>query len=157
VEGRLSALTSSSLSIRTKEATPIVSFRSADVRRVHIRGPKPIGKGALIGLGVGAGVGLIAVAATDNQHGCFPATSCQQLAGISAAFFGGIGAGLGASAGAGADGKKLLVYEAPATSSSIHRGAWLIYERRLGSRSIGLRASPILDRRQQGLQIAVGF
>jgi hypothetical protein len=90
-----------------------VAFQRADILTINI---SRRGRSALIGLGIGAGAGVIVGAATgcssaqkNSAWGCFLTPTRTQGAGIFGVLFGGIGAAIGA----GTDFAKSTVYKAP--------------------------------------------
>jgi len=89
-------------------------FQADAVRVIVERKPRPIGRGALWGFGIGAAAGLalgVAVVA-----GCHEGDECTGAIPALAGFFGGIGAGTGAVIGALIPGKKQAVYRAPGST-----------------------------------------
>jgi hypothetical protein len=113
------------------------SIPASDVATVTRKGKRPILKGTLIGLGIGAGLGLVEVLTDD----C-PKESCI-LPGFEYAFAGSmlaIGAGAGAGIGALVPPRQTVVYRAPP---------------RAGSRTLGLVPRVAFER--AGLEVRVTF
>ena len=93
-------------------------------------------KGALIGLGVGAGFGALAVVLTCHPLELLP---CGGWALVSAAAWGGIGAGIGAPI-AYVSGRHETVFARPHTSSNP-----------------GLAVSPIISKDKKGVNLSFSF
>jgi hypothetical protein len=110
------------------------------VRLIVERKPRPIGRGALWGFGIGAAAGLalgVAVVA-DCHDGDECAGAILGLAG----FFGGIGAGTGVVIGALIPGKTLVLYRAPGST---------------GASSARFSLAPVITPARKGVAVSVRF
>jgi len=110
------------------------------VRLIVERKPRPIGRGALWGFGIGAAAGLalgVAVVA-DCHDGDECAGAILGLAG----FFGGIGAGTGVVIGALIPGKTLVLYRAPGST---------------GASSARFSLAPVITPARKGVAMSVRF
>lgn len=110
-KGKLSVASETKLTITRKRKNTEID--RADVLRVYRIGGRRMGKGALIGLGIGAGAGaliggLAFKGETENGEELLPAM-----------VFGLVGGGLGALTGliAGSSRKRTLIYEARTASN----------------------------------------
>jgi hypothetical protein len=120
--------------------SPAAIVQADAVRLITERKGRPIGKGALWGLGIGAAAGLalgIAVVA-----GCDDGDECAGAILGLGAFFGGIGAGTGAAIGALIPGKTLVVYRAPGAA---------------GATSARFSLAPIITPARKGVAVSVRF
>jgi len=110
------------------------------VRLIVERKPRPIGRGALWGLGIGAAAGLAlgvaVVAGCDGDDDC--AGAILVLGGL----FGGWGAGTGAVIGALIPGKTLVLYRAPGTA---------------GASSARFSLAPVITPARKGVAVSVRF
>ena len=114
VEGKIRALTTSTLTLDRDDGT---AYAADNVRQITQRKSKPVGKGALRGLGAGAIGGAVigsGMASLDDCNGC----SVAGFALGGAVICGGIGAGVGALIGSMKSGKEMVVYRAPGASGS---------------------------------------
>jgi hypothetical protein len=132
VKGRIAALGGDAL---TLEGGGGRSFGSADVTTIELRRNDSLGNGALIGLGVGAGLSLAACLA--EMEG-----SDQGWCAVAAAFYGGVGAGIGVGIDALIPGKKQVVYRAPGSSGAPHAQ---------------LSLAPFITPRAKGVALAFAF
>jgi len=115
-------------------------FQADAVRLIVERKPRPIGRGALWGLGIGAAVGIalgIAVVASCNDG-----DECAGAILVGAGLFGGIGAGTGAVIGALIPGKKQAVYRAPGAA---------------GASSARFSLAPVITPARKGVAVSVRF
>ena len=137
VKGRIRDLGPSALTLDRGGMETIL----ADAVRLIAEGkPRPIARGALWGLGVGAASGLamgIAVVADCNEG-----DECNAAIPLLAAFLGGVGAGTGALIGALMPGKKTVVYRAPGSA---------------GPSQARLSIAPVVTRRAKGVAVAFAF
>lgn len=104
--------------------------REANARRIEVEVPDSLANGALIGLGVGATPGLLALA--------FGKSEASAYGGYYALFWGGIGAALGALIDNGTKSKRTL-YSVPE------------------GRSLQIQWSPILSRDGKGISVSIQF
>ena len=110
------------------------------VRLIVERKPRPIGRGALWGLGIGAAAGLaLGVAVVAD---CHEGDDCAGAILFGAGFFGGIGAGTGVVIGALIPGKTLAVYRAPGTT---------------GASSARFSLAPLITPARKGVAVSVRF
>jgi hypothetical protein len=131
VKGRIASLSSDALML---EGGGGRSFGSADVRTIELRRNDSLGNGALIGLGVGGGLTLVACLATveaGDQGWCAAA----------AAVYAGIGAGIGVGIDALIPGKKLVAFRAPGSAGAAAR----------------LSFAPVITPRAKGVAVAFSF
>ena len=106
VEGTLSSVSDTALTLMVKNTS--TELKRDDIRTVHLVGGKSAKKGALIGLGVGAGTGALVGGVLDASGDNFPLAK-----GVTTAIGTILGAGLGALGGALIGrGKRVLLYEA---------------------------------------------
>lgn len=110
-------------------------FSPDQVRGVSWMRPDPLRNGALIGLGVGAGLAALLVAAVCAEEG-----GCGPEMAIGVLVYAGIGAGIGTGVDALIPGKKILVYQ-PASRQP----------------GLTLSLSPILRPRRQGVAATIHF
>jgi hypothetical protein len=105
VKGRILSLNTDEV---TLEGGRRRSFGAPDVSTIQLRRNDSLANGALIGLGVGGGLTLVAcLVSVDSSDAGWCAAA--------AAVYGGIGAGIGVGIDALIPGKKVLAYRAPAS------------------------------------------
>jgi hypothetical protein len=132
VKGRILSLSTDAL---TLEGGSRRSFGAPDVSTIQVRRNDSLGNGALIGLGVGSGLTLVAcLAGTDGSD--------QGWCAAAAAVYGGIGAGIGVGIDALIPGKKILAYRGPAPS---------------GAPLARLSIAPLVSRRAKGVAVSLTF
>ena len=132
VKGRILSLSTDAL---TLEGASRRSFGSPDVTAIQLRRNDSLGNGALIGLGVGGGLTLVAclVSVESSDAGWCAAA---------AAVYGGIGAGIGVGIDALIPGKKTLAYRAPGSTNAARAR---------------VRVVPVITPRVKGLAVSFGF
>jgi hypothetical protein len=123
-----------SASVLSLDAHGRVVLEDSDVRLITRHKPRPVGRYALLGMGVGAGVALAGLAAADlsNSDGTALATAVGVLVGA--------GAVAGAVVGAFTPGPRVVIYSAPSAS---------------GGRSAAL--VPIIAPRAKGVAVSFAF
>lgn len=129
LSGSIAELSSSSLSIIANGGRH--DFSERDITAIRERRGDSLGNGALWGLAIGAGLGVLVVSACD----------CTDRAGwmlLASSVYGGLGAGLGVG-----------------IDAMIRRGQ-LIYQPRLTS-SGRVMVAPWLARRSAGVSLSMGF
>jgi len=131
-KGRILSLSTEEL---TLEGGSRRSFGAPDVSTIQIRRNDSLGNGALIGLGVGGGLTLVAclVSVESGDAGWCAAA---------AAVYGGIGAGIGVGIDALIPGKKILAYRAPGSTNAARAR---------------VRVVPVITPRVKGLAVSFGF
>ena len=129
VQGNLVALTSDSVSIRVPQNGDTVSLFTGALADLQVsQGTRArTGKGALLGLGIGAGTGLllgIAASAESCTGFCEIDVGPEDVVAV-AAILGGLGAGIGALIGAASHGERWqrVVEPYPAVRLGMHGGA----------------------------------
>ena len=136
IKSKIRDLNSSALTLDQDGDT---AYAADDVRQITQRRSKPVGKGALWGLGAGAIGGAVIVggmASLDDCNGC----SVAGFALGGAVICGGIGVGVGALIGSMKSGKEMVVYRAPGTSGNAR-----------------LSLAPVITRRTKGAAVAFSF
>jgi len=137
IKGKIRDLGPSALTLDSGTAAIV---QADAVRLIVERKPRPIGRGALWGLGIGAAAGLAlgvaVVAGCDGDDDC--AGAILVLGGL----FGGWGAGTGAVIGALIPGKTLVLYRAPGTA---------------GASSARLSLAPVITPARKGVAVSVRF
>jgi hypothetical protein len=111
------------------------TFGPPDVRTIEVRRADSLANGALIGLGVGGGLGLVGCLASmegSEQAWC---------AGV-AAVYAGIGAGIGVGIDAMIPGRKIVAYRAPGSADPAHAR---------------LSIAPIITPRAKGAAVSFAF
>ena len=103
VKGTILSLAADELTLEGRSGR---SFGAPDVATIQVRRADSLRNGALIGLGVGGGLVLVACVANAESG---DAGWCV----LGAAIYGGIGAGIGVGIDALIPGKKLVAYRAP--------------------------------------------
>ena len=132
VKGRILSLSTDAL---TLEGGRPRSFGAPDVSAIQVRRNDSLANGALIGLGVGSGLTLVAcLADTEAREAGWCAAA--------AAVYGGIGAGIGVGIDALIPGKKILAYRAPAPS---------------GAPPARLSIAPVVTPRAKGVAVSFAF
>jgi len=137
IKGKIRDLGPSALTLDSGTAAIV---QADAVRLIVERKPRPIGRGALWGLGIGAAAGLalgIAVVAD-----CDGDDECAGAILVGAGLFGGMGAGTGAVIGALIPGKTLTVYRAPGAA---------------GASSARLSFAPVITPARKGVAVSVRF
>jgi hypothetical protein len=132
VKGRILSLSTDAL---TLEGGRPRSFGAPDVSAIQVRRNDSLANGALIGLGVGSGLTLVACLADTEAR---EAGWCV----AAAAVYGGIGAGIGVGIDALIPGKKILAYRAPAPS---------------GAPPARLSIAPVVTPRAKGVAVSFAF
>jgi hypothetical protein len=132
VKGRILSLSHDALALEGGSAR---SFGAPDVATISLRRHDSLGNGALIGLGVGGGLTLVAclVSVESSDAGWCVAA---------AAVYGGIGAGIGVGIDALIPGKKILAYRAPAPG---------------GPARARLSIAPLVSPRAKGVAVSFAF
>ena len=137
IKGKIRDLGPSALTLDSGTAAIV---QADAVRLIVERKPRPIGRGALWGLGIGAAAGLalgVAVVA-----GCDGDDECAGAILVGAGLFGGMGAGTGAVIGALIPGKTLVLYRAPGTA---------------GASSARFSLAPVITPARKGVAVSVRF
>ena len=132
VKGRILSLGSDML---TLDGAGARSFGSPDVTAIEVRRNDSLGNGALIGLGVGAGLALVACLAEVEGS---DAGWCAAVAAV----YGGIGAGIGVGIDALIPGKKIAAYRAPAS---------------VAAPPARLSIAPVITPRAKGVAVSFAF
>ena len=132
VKGRILSLSTDAL---TLEGGKPRSFGAPEVSTIQLRRNDSLANGALIGLGVGSGLTLVACLADTEAR---EAGWCV----AAAAVYGGIGAGIGVGIDALIPGKKILAYRAPAPS---------------GAPPARLSIAPVVTPRAKGVAVSFAF
>jgi hypothetical protein len=126
VQGELVALTADSVTIRVHKGHDTVALATSTLARFQVSQGRSArtGKGALLGLGIGAGAGLLfgLAAAADNCTGfCEINVGPEDVLALTA-LGGGLGAGVGALIGAASHGER---WQVAAPRSAVRRGPTL--------------------------------
>ena len=129
--GRIASLSASALTLVSSGTRRELKLGETDVSLIRQRRQDSLGNGALIGLGVGAGLGAIALAIICSNEDCEG----------EAPEFVAVYAGLGTAVGVGVD--ALIVR---------HR---VIYEKRAGEITLGVR--PLLGVGRTGVALSMAF
>jgi hypothetical protein len=106
VQGKIHSLSSDALTLGAEGSN---TFAAREVSAIRERRPDSLKNGALIGLGVGAGLALVA---------CFSLAEGSDDVGWCAAvvgFYGAVGAGIGAGVDAAIKGPRLVIYRGAGT------------------------------------------
>jgi hypothetical protein len=135
VKGKVQALAPDAITLKGDGPR---TFAAGDVRLISERRNDSLANGALIGLGVGGGLGLVGCLASAEGS---DAGWCA----VAAAAYGGIGAAIGVGIDALIPGKKLLTYRAPGTPGSSE------------SRQARLSIVPVVTPRAKGLAVSFAF
>ena len=135
VKGKVQALAPDAITLKGDGPR---TFAAGDVRLISERRNDSLANGALIGLGVGGGLGLVGCLASAESS---DAGWCA----VAAAAYGGIGAAIGVGIDALIPGKKLVAYRAPGTPGST------------GSARARLSIAPVVTRRAKGVAVAFAF
>ena len=132
VKGRILSLSTDEV---TLEGGSRRSFGAPDVSTIQLRRNDSLANGALIGLGVGGGLTLVAcLVSVDSSDAGWCAAA--------AAVYGGIGAAIGVGIDALIPGKKILAYRAPAAP---------------GSAAARLSIAPVVTTRAKGVVVSFAF
>ena len=132
VKGRILSLSTDEV---TLEGGSRRSFGAPDVSTIQLRRNDSLANGALIGLGVGGGLTLVAcLVSVDSSDAGWCAAA--------AAVYGGIGAAIGVGIDALIPGKKILAYRAPAPS---------------GAPPARLSIAPVVTPRAKGVAVSFAF
>jgi hypothetical protein len=137
IKGKIRDLGPSALTLDSGTAAIV---QADAVRLIVERKPRPIARGALWGLGIGAAAGLalgIAVVA-----GCDDGDECAGAILVLGGLFGGWGAGTGAVIGALIPGKTLVLYRAPGAT---------------GASSARFSLAPVITPRHKGVAVSFSF
>jgi hypothetical protein len=132
VKGRILSLNTDALTLEGGNRT---SFGAPDVSTIQVRRNDSLGNGALIGLGVGGGLTLVACLVSVESR---DAGWCV----AAAAVYGGVGAGIGVGIDALIPGKKILAYRAPAPG---------------GAPPARLSIAPVVTPRTKGVAVSLAF
>ena len=109
VQGKLIRLSASSLVLDVPNAPR--EFLEWEVDRIEQRGPDSLKNGALIGLGIGAGFGAAALAASGAD---------TRFVAMAALLYSGIGAGIGSGLDALIEGRRLIYAGSPASRTTVN-------------------------------------
>ena len=137
VKGRINSLAPDSLGV---DAGGFRTFSAGDVSMIHLREGDSLGNGALIGLGIGGGIGIagcVSMAADDYGSAGWCA--------VAVGFYGGLGAAIGVGIDALIPGKKLVAYRAPGTPGSSE------------SRHARVSIAPVVTPRAKGAAVSFAF
>jgi hypothetical protein len=127
VRGKLADLSATTLVLDTPGLRRTLQVTEVDI--IQKRGADSLKNGALIGLGIGAGLSALAIGAATREGG---------YAAAGALFYGGIGAGIGAGVDALIEGQRVIY--ARSTSSTP-----------------GVSIAPIVTRSRQGVLFTVSL
>ena len=130
-EGKIGILSPDAL---TLGADGSKTFAARDVSAIRERRPDSLKNGALIGLGVGGGLALVACLGLAEGSG--ESGWCA----IALGFYGGVGAGIGVGIDALIPGKKQAVYRAPGSLPSA-----------------SLSFAPVITPRHKGVAVSFSF
>ena len=133
IKGKITNLSSGSLALKAKGA-PILS--ATDVSTIQLRDRDSLKNGTLIGLGVGAGLGLAGCISIAGEEDAGAWCAMGML------FYAGIGAGIGVGIDAMIPGKKLVAYRAPGSA---------------GPSRARLSIAPAVTPRAKGLALVFSF
>jgi hypothetical protein len=131
VKGRILSLGTDALALEGGGRT----YGPSDVATIQVRRADSLRNGALIGLGVGGGLVLVACVANAESE---DVGWCV----LGAAIYGGIGAGIGVGIDALIPGKKILAYRAPGSS---------------GAAGPRLSVAPLITPRAKGVALSFAF
>ena len=131
VKGRILSLGTDALALEGGGRT----YGPADVTTIQVRRADSLRNGALIGLGIGGGLVLVACLANAESG---DAGWCV----LGAAIYGGIGAGIGVGIDALIPGKKLVAYRAPGSAGLSHAR---------------LSVAPVVTPRAKGVAVSFAF
>ena len=133
IKGKITNLSSGSLALKAKGA-PILS--ATDVSTIQLRDRDSLKNGTLIGLGVGAGLGLAGCISIAGEEDAGAWCAMGML------FYAGVGAGLGAVIDAMIPGKKLVVYRAAGLA---------------GAPPARVSFAPVITPRAKGIAVSFAF
>ena len=134
IKGTIASLAPDSLAVK---AGGLRTFSAGDVSMIHLREGDSLRNGALIGLGIGGGIGIAGCAAMAAD-GFGDAGWCVLAVGL----YGGLGAGIGVGIDALIPGKKLVAYRAPGSP---------------GAASARLSIAPVVTPRTKGVAVSFAF
>ena len=137
IKGKIRDLGPSALTLDSGTAAIV---QADAVRLIVERKPRPIGRGALWGLGIGAAAGVASGVAVWAS--CHEGDDCAGAILVLGGLFGGWGAGTGAVIGALIPGKTLVLYRAPGTA---------------GASSARLSLAPVITPARMGVAVSVRF
>ena len=132
IKGRVTSFAPDAVGV---DANGAQVLRADEVRAVEHRRPDSLANGALIGLGVGFGAGVLLAAS-----GCSDADCSWGEATLVALMFAGVGTGIGVGVDALIPGRKQVVYRAPGASGSAR-----------------LSLAPVITPRTKGVVVALTF
>lgn len=131
-KGRILSLSADALAL---EGAGDRTFGAPDVTTIMVRRDDSLRNGALIGLGVGGGLGLVGCLASAEGGD-------QAWCALASAFYGGIGAGIGVGIDALIPGRKLMAYRAPGSS---------------GAAQARFSIAPVITPRARGVAVSFSF
>ena len=132
VKGTILSLTADELTLEGRGGR---IYGPSDVTTIQVRRGDSLRNGALIGLGIGSGLTLVACLANAESG---DAGWCA----LGAAIYGGIGAGIGVGIDALIPGKKILAYRAPGSAGLPHAR---------------LSVAPVVTPRAKGVAVSFAF